>query len=179
PPKCDAAPLACLVVGSAHYLDKDYGSARSSWDRAKALEPVLGDYLEYLQAASCQGEGDSAAVVKTLDGFEQKYPDSLLSHEVTMLYASGLMATNEPQKAVAYLEKHRAPLKADVEITLARAYLASGEKQKAIDIFHRIYFEMPVSVEAEASAIELRNQGEPQPVGSFDQKHTRATLLTK
>jgi soluble lytic murein transglycosylase len=177
--KDDAGPLAWLVIGYAHNLDKDYVSARSAWDRAKPLEPVLGDYLDYLYAVAYQGESNSAAVLKTLEDFEQKYPDSLESHDVTMLYANALLATNAPQAAAAFLEKHRQPLRADVEITLARANLAAGDKPKAQDIFRRIYFEMPTSVEAEASAIELRTLGEAQPVGSFDQHHTRAALLTK
>jgi soluble lytic murein transglycosylase len=105
--KDDAGPLAWLVIGYAHYIDKDYVSARSSWDRAKPLEPLLGDYLAYLQAAAYQGEGNHAAVLTTLDGFDQKYPDSLESHDVAMLYGSALMATGAPGCAVAYLEKHR------------------------------------------------------------------------
>ena len=44
--KDDAGPLAWIVVGYAHYLDKDFVSARSAWVRAKSLEPLLGDYLE-------------------------------------------------------------------------------------------------------------------------------------
>ena len=177
--KDDAGPLAWLVIGYAHYLDKDYVNAQLSWDRAKALEPLLGDYLDYLQAAAYQGEGNHEGVLKTLEGFEQKYPDSLQSHDVIMLYASALLATDAPQRAAAYLEKHRLPMKADIEITLARAYLASGEKTKAEDIFRRIYFDMPTSVEAEGAAIELRTMGEQPPTGSFDQRHARAALLTK
>jgi soluble lytic murein transglycosylase len=177
--KDDAGPLAWLVIGYAHYLDKDYVSARSSWDRTKPLEPLLGDYLDYLNAAAYQNESNPKAVLQTLEGFEQKYPDSLQARDVTMLYASALLATNDPQRAAAYLEKHRQPMKADIEITLARAYLASGDKNKAADIFHRLYFETPTSIEAEASAIELRNLGETPPVGSFDQRHVRATLLAK
>jgi soluble lytic murein transglycosylase len=177
--KDDAGPLAWLVIGYAHYLDKDFVSARSSWDRAKPLEPLLGDYLDYLHAVAYQSENNPKAVLQTLEGFEQKYPDSLQLRDVTMLYASALLATNDPQRASAYLEKHRQPMKADIEITLARAYLASGDKNKAVDIFRRIYFETPTSVEAEASAIELRNLGETPPAGSFDQRHTRAVLLAK
>ncbi|HWF04015.1 MAG TPA: transglycosylase SLT domain-containing protein, partial [Candidatus Angelobacter sp.] len=177
--KDDAGPLAWLVIGYAHNLDKDYVSARSAWDRAKQLEPVLGDYLDYLHAVAYQSESNSAAVLQTLEGFEQKYPDSLESHDAAMLYADALLATNAPQAAAAFLEKHRQPLRADVEITLARAYLAAGDKPKAQDIFRRIYFDMPTSVEAEASAIELRTLGEALPMGNFDQHHTRAALLSK
>lgn len=175
----DAGPLAWLVIGYAHYLDKDYEKARSSWDRSKSLEPLLGDYLAYLQAAAYQGESNQSAVLQTLEGFEQKYPDSLQSHDVAMLYAVALIATNEPQRAAAYLEKHRQPVKPDIEITLGRAYLAAGEKARAADVFRKLYFEMPTSAEADAAALELRNLGETPPAGSFDQRHTRAGLLTK
>jgi soluble lytic murein transglycosylase len=177
--KDDAGPLAWVVIGYAHYLDKDYVSARSSWGRAKSLEPLLGDYLAYLQAVTLQGENNHAAVLETLDGFDEKYPDSLQSHDAAMLYAAALMATNAPQQAAAFLEKHRQPVKADIEITLARACLAAGDKSKASDIFHKLYFEMPTSAEADSAAIELRGLGEAQPVGSFDQRHARVMLLTK
>jgi soluble lytic murein transglycosylase len=177
--KDDAGPLAWVVVGYAHYLDKDYASARSSWVRAKSLEPLLGDYLAYMQALAYQGENNHAAVLQALDGFDEKYPDSLQSHDAAMLYASEMMATNAPDRAAAFLEKHRQPVKSDIEITLARAYLAAGDKTKASDIFHKLYFEMPTSAEAEAAAIELRTLGEPQPVGTFDQRHNRVLLLTK
>ena len=177
--KDDAGPLAWVVVGYAHYLDKDYASARSSWTRGKSLEPLLGDYLAYMQALAYQGENNHAAVLETLDGFDDKYPDSLQSHDAAMLYASALMATGAPAKAAEFLEKHRQPVKSDIEITLARAYLAAGDKGKASDIFHKLYFEMPTSAEAEAAAIELRTMGEMQPVGTFDQRHNRVLLLTK
>jgi soluble lytic murein transglycosylase len=177
--KDDAGPLAWVVVGYAHYLDKDYAGARSSWARTKSLEPLLGDYLAYMQALAYQGENNHAAVLETLDGFDEKYPDSLQSHDAAMLYASALMATGVPAKAAEFLEKHRQPVKSDIEITLARAYLAAGDKSKASDIFHRLYFEMPTSADAEAAAIELRTMGEMQPVGTFDQRHNRVLLLTK
>lgn len=177
--KDDAGPLAWVVVGYAHYLDKDFISARSAWDRSRPLEPLLGDYLAYMRALAYQGENNRAAVLETLDGFDEKYPDSLQSHDAAMLYASALMATNAPDRAVAFLEKHRQPVKADIEITLARAYLAAGDKTKASAIFHKLYFEIPTSAEADAAAIELRNQGETQPVGTFDQRHGRVLLLTK
>lgn len=177
--KDDAGPLAWLVVGYAHYLDRDFTSARSAWKHSRLLEPLLGDYLAYLNAAAYQGESNSVEVLQTLEGFDQKYPDSLEAHDVAMLYASALLASKEPEKAIAYLEKHRQPVKPDIEITLGRAYLAAGDKAKAADIFHKIYFEMPTSAEAEPAALELRNMGEEQPVGTFDQRHARIGLLTK
>jgi peptidoglycan lytic transglycosylase len=175
----DAGPLAWLVIGYAHYLDRDYVSARSVWERSQPLAPLLGDYLTYLQAAAYQGENNPAAVVETLKDFDQKYPDSLQTHDVAMLYGGALIAANEAQKAAAYLEKHRQPVKSDIELTLGRAYLAAGDKGKAAEIFRRIYFETPTSAEADPAELELRNMGEAQPVGTFEQRHTRVGLLSK
>jgi soluble lytic murein transglycosylase len=177
--KDDAGPLAWTVLGYAHYLDKDYGSARESWQHAEEISPLLGDYLDFLRASAWQGEGNQEEVIKTLEGFEEKYPDSLNLHEANLLYANALIATNQAPKAAMFLEKHREPPKADTELTLGRAYAKAGENQKAIATFHGIYFEMPTSAEADLAVTELRGLGEPNPVGTFEQRRTRADLLFK
>jgi soluble lytic murein transglycosylase len=175
----DAGPLAWLVVGYAHYLDKDYVNAHTSWTRASTLAPVLGDYLDYFRASAYQGQSDYAAVMKTLQGFEQKYPDSLYLHDTVLLYAAALMGSGDPKSASAYLEKHRQPVRPDIEIALGRAYLAAHEKARGVEILRRLYFEMPLSAEADAAALELRGTGEAQPAGNFEQRYTRALLLLK
>jgi len=174
-----AGPLAWLVVGYAHYLDKEYPKALAAWQRTGDLEPELGDYLDYLRATAYHGEANHAAVLKTLEGFEEKYPDSLFIHDSVLLYAESLMDTNEPQRAAAYLEKHRQPLRLDVELALARAYRSGGQNGKAAELLRRIYFEEPVSAEAESAATELRLMGEITPSGTFEQRHARAATLLK
>jgi soluble lytic murein transglycosylase len=177
--KDDAGPLAWTVLGYAHYLDKDYGSARESWQHAEEISPLLGDYLDFLRASAWQGEGNQEEVIKTLEGFEQKYPDSLNLHDVSLLYANALIATNQGEKAAAFLEKHRQPGKADIELALGRAYAKANDAVKAAAIFHSIYFEMPTSPEADLAVTELRGLGEPTPVGTFEQRRLRADLLFK
>jgi soluble lytic murein transglycosylase len=175
----DASALAWLVLGYARYLDKNYPQARASWQRSSALEPLLGDYLAWLQASAYQGEGNQAAVITTLEGFEQKYPDSLNIHDVQMLYAGALAAIGEPERAAEYLEKRRQPYRPDLELALARDYQAAGHQDKQAEILRRLYFEMPLSPEGEAAALELRSQGEARPAGSFEQRHVRAELLLR
>src|SRR5262249_2667578 len=175
----DAAAMAWMVLGYAHYLDKDYAAARSAWQQTSAIEPVVGDYLTWLRAASYQGENNSAQAVATLDGFEQKYPDSLNLHDVQVLYASALLAGEAPQRAVAYLEKRRQPEQPDLELLLARAYLAADEKNKAKDVFRHLYFELPLSAEADVAATELKALAGPRPAGSFEQRRARAETLLK
>jgi soluble lytic murein transglycosylase len=175
----DAAALAWLVLGYARYLDRNFAQARASWQHTAALEPVLGDYLAWLRASAYQGEGNSAAVVAALEGFEQKYPDSLNLHDVQLLYAGALAANAEPQRAAAYLEKHRTPYHPDTELALARAYRSADQGDKAAEILRRLYFDMPLSYEADAAALDLRAQGETRPAGTFEQRHARAEMLLK
>lgn len=174
-----AGPLAWLVVGYAHSLDKEYAKALIAWQHTTALAPVLGDYLDYLQAIAQAGLGNHEAVIKTLDGFEQKYPDSVFLHESAVLYAQALVATGSSQPAIAYLEKHRQPLHPDVELMLANVYRSTGQNAKATEILRRIYFDQPLASEAESAAQELRSLGEVRPNGSFEQYHARAQVLLK
>lgn len=171
--------LAWVVVGYAHYLDKEYPKALTAFQHTADLEPVLGDYLDYLRAAAYHGEENHQAVLKTLEGFDQKYPDSLLIHDSVLLYAESLMATNAPQGAAAYLEKHRQPSHLDIELTLAHAYRSAGQNAKTAEILRRIYFDEPVAAEAESAATELRLMGEITPNGTFEQRHARAATLLK
>ena len=177
--KDDAAPLAWLVLGYAHYLDKDYGKARDAWKKAEPLQPILGDYLDWLRATAWQAEGNSAEVLKTLAGFEQRDPDSIHFHDMMLLYGNALVATGKPKDAIAYFEKHRTPVAADTELSLALAYRAAGMKPQGADILRRIYFEMPASDQAPFAAVILRGDGEAQPSGTFGQRYTRAELLMR
>jgi soluble lytic murein transglycosylase len=175
----DAAALAWLVLGYARSLDKNYAQARASWQHAGALEPVLGDYLAWLRAGTYQAEGNAAAVITALEGFEQKYPDSLNLHEVQLLYSGALVANGEPQRAATYLEKRRQPYHPDTELFLARAYQGADQREKAAEILRRLYFEMPLTTEAEAAALDLQSLGEARPAGTFEQRRIRAEMLLK
>ena len=179
PAGADAGALAWLVLGYAHYLDKDYTRALDSWQQTSSLEPVLGDYLTWLRASALQGDAKPAAVVAALEGFEQKFPDSLNLRDVQLLYAGALLASGESQRAAAYLEKRRVPYRPGLELLLAHAYLSAEEKNKAKEIFRRLYFEAPLAPEAEIAAQELKTMGEVPPSGSFDQRQARAEALSK
>jgi soluble lytic murein transglycosylase len=175
----EAGPLAWLVLGYARYLDNDFPNALASWQRAKGVAPVLGDYLAFLSASAYQAQQKNQDVITTLADFEQKYPDSLLLHDAGLMYARALTSSGAPQRAAAYLEKHRQPVHADFEFALAQAVQTAGEKDKAAEIFRHIYFDLPLSLEAETASFELRAMGEVQPIGSFDSRRSRADSLLK
>src|SRR5437016_4167974 len=149
----EAGPLAWLVLGYAHYLDSEFPKALASWQRSKGIAPVLGDYLAYLTASAYQAQQKNEEVVTTLADFEQKYPDSLLLHDAGLMYARALTASGAPQRAVAYLEKHRQPGRADLEFALAQGYQAEGAKDKAAEIFRHIDLDLALSPVAQTSCV--------------------------
>jgi soluble lytic murein transglycosylase len=179
PETSDAGALAWLALGYAHYLDKDYVQARASWQHTASLMPILGDYLDWLKASAYGNESNWTAVITTLEGYDQKYPDSLNVHDAELLYSNALMESHEAQRAVAYLEKHRQPFHADMELLLAKAYQTIGEKSKATEILRKLYFEAPLAPEADTAEQMLHASGEAPPAGSFEQRHARVELLLK
>jgi len=174
--KDEAGPLAWLALGYAHLLDSDYAKALAAWRRAKDLQPLLGDHLDYLEAMAHQGEHDFQSVITLLQPFEDRYPDSVLTHEVVLLYANALSAGGNSKAAIALLEQHRQPMRPDTEFTLGKAYQGAGEHEKAAAVFSRIYYELPLSSEADIINNDLRSFTAD---ATYDARFNRADLLLK
>ncbi|MFZ3342325.1 MAG: transglycosylase SLT domain-containing protein [Terriglobales bacterium] len=172
----DAGALAWLVVGYAHTLDHDYAKAIDPLNRAKAGASELGDYVAYYLGDAYLKTGHNAEALATLADFSTNFPDSLLIRDAHFDYASVLFDEGRAQEAAALLEKDRLPVRSDIELALGRAYENAGEKQKAIDAFRNIYFNIPNSFEADAAGAELRKLGV---TGSSAERRTRADLLFK
>jgi len=172
----DAGALAWLVIGYAHTLDHDYAKAIEPLNRAKAGASELADYVAYHLGDAYMKTGHNAEAMATLAEFATNYPDSLLIRDAHLAYASVLFDEGRAQEAAALLEKDRLPVRSDIELELGRAYELAGNKQKAIDAFRNLYFNMPNSSEADAAGAELRKLGI---TGSAGERRTRADLLFK
>jgi soluble lytic murein transglycosylase len=177
----DAGVLARLALGYAHVLDQDYAKAIEPLRQARANAGDLGDYIDYFLATSYSGLGQSAEVVETLRGYDEKYPDSLFARDVVVLYANALIATGEAQAAIALLEKHRHPPRAEVDLALGRAYAKAGDSTRAADALRRVYFSMPLSTEAEQAKTELDalSVTASLPPPSFSERKMRADVLSQ
>jgi len=174
--KEDAGALAWLVIGYARTLDHDYAKAIDPLNRAKAGASELGDYVAYYLGDAYLKTGHNAEALAALADFSKNFPDSLLIRDAHLVYATVLLEEGRAQEAAGLLEKDRAPVRSDLELAIGRAYLASGEKQKAADAFRNVYFNIPNSFEADAAGAELRKLGISGPV---TERRTRADLLFK
>ena len=174
--KEDAGALAWLVVGYAHTLDHDYAKAIDPLNRAKAGASELGDYVAYYLGDAYLRTGHNGEALASLADFGRNFPDSLLIRDAHFDYASVLFDEGRAQEAAALLEKDRLPVRSDIEIAIGRAYENAGDKQKAIEAFRNVYFNIPNSSEADPAGAELRKLGV---TGSAAERRTRADLLFK
>jgi len=176
--KEDAGALAWLVLGYAHVLDHDYAKAIDPLSRARPKAGDLGDYVSYYLASSYLQTGRSAEAVAILADFNKTYPDSLVIKDAYVVYAGALIAEGRGLEATTLLEKDREPVRADVELGLGRAYAATGQTAKAVGALRNVYYNMPVSPEADTANLELKKVAGSPPVPLADRR-TRADLLAK
>lgn len=176
--KEDAGALAWLVVGYAHLIDHDYAKAIDPLNRAKPLAGDIGDYVAYYLGTCYQQTGRQADALATLANFREAHPDSVLTRDADVTYASGLLTEKRAVEAAALLEKDRVPARSDVELAIGRAYAALGETEKAADALGNVYYNMPTSPDADAAYVELKKLA-IVPIGTPAQLKTRADLLMK
>lgn len=176
--KDDAGALAWLVVGYAHVLDHDYAKAIEPLNRAKPLAGDLGDYVAYYLGTSYSQTGHVPEALATLADFDTAHPDSLLVRDAQVSYADALLLEKRGAEAVALLEKSRLPVRSDMELTVGRAYAAAGQPAKAAEALGNIYYNMPMSAEADAAWAELKKLPSLPPATAAQRK-TRADLLMK
>lgn len=174
----DAGAMANLALGYAHILDHDARLAVAPLRKAQAHAGDLGDYFTYFLGSALQASGDSEGALAALLDFPARYPDSIFLRDAVLVYANALVNTNNPQLAVAMLQKNRLPTRADYEFALGQAQLKAGETAKGADTLRHVYFSLPLSPEADKAATLLRAL--PEGLGStFALEKVRADVLAR
>ena len=173
--------LAWLVVGYARSLDSQYAQAVPPLKQARAHAGELADYVDYFLGSAQLSSGDARGAAATLEGFEQRYPDSILLRDALMLQARALVATGDAAAAARLLEAHRAPPSAELELALGRAYAAAGKPESAAEAWRRAYYTMPLQSDSQEAGAQLKALSErvklPAPLQS--ERKQRAELLLK
>ena len=175
----DAGSLAWLAVGYAYFLDRQYARSIDSLNHAKPHAGEIGDYIAYYLASSQLQSGHTAEALLSLSKFDDNFPESLLIRDAHVLYAGALISANRAKEAAALLEKDREPIRADLELTLGRAYAAAGEPAKAVAVLRHLYFELPLSFEASVVQSDLQKLSSTPGISppSFGDEKSRADAL--
>ena len=177
----NAGALAWLVVGYSRLQDGARVQAVDALRMAQPQAGVVGDYVDYFLASAYRDTGNPEAVIAVLKEFESRYPGSLFRDDVILMNAAALQAAGRLKDAIAFLEAHRDPLRADVELAVARAYGKANETGKAAEAFRRVYYAMPLTEQAEEAASELKTIESAKRISppTSAQRRQRADLLAE
>lgn len=175
----DAGALAYLVLGYAHSQDREYSKSIEALKNAKPHAREISDYVDYILGQAYRADNQPKEALLALGGFTKSYPDSIFVRDAALAYADTLMTTNAFDQAADALAEQRKPVRADIEFALGKAYLGAGSNDKAIEVFRHLYFEMPLSPEADEAGNELRRLISGGSFGSFEMRKTRADLLAR
>jgi soluble lytic murein transglycosylase len=175
----DAGALAWFVVAYAHMLDHSPAEALEPLRRAQANANELADYVTYYRASALQQTGSFVQAEVLLRDFESKFSGSIFTRDVHVTRAHALIALERPAEAVAILEADRQPVRADVEVTLGRAYAAARQSAKAVAALRTVFYGMPMAPEADEAEKELLTLSGKAPPATIAERKTRVDLLVK
>lgn len=175
----EAAALAWLTLGLAYAQDQKFEKAISAYKNAKVSAWELSDYVDFYLANAYRSLGRTQDVVVVLDGFDKRYPESIFVRDAALTLATVLSSIGADDRAVLTLEPLREPTRSDVEAALGRAYAAIGKKEIAIEALRNVYYNMPMSGQAEDSGALLKRLVGSGPYATLEMRKQRADLLVR
>ena len=117
--------------------------------------------------------GEPAQCQDYISGF------TVILRDAALMQANALLSTNSFEEAVDVLENVRKPIRADIELGIGKAYAGNGETAKALDAFHKIYYQIPLCSEADEAGARLRELAPNDAYVTRAVRKTRADLLAK
>jgi soluble lytic murein transglycosylase len=179
-PRTRTAALARFLRGYLYYGSQNYPGAVEALDgQAIGATTSLGDYAYFYRAESEAANDGKSAARRDYETVYARYPDSLRVREARLRTAEMAIALGDPSSAIKDLAPMVEANDADASHITAQAYEAMGNRDRAVESYRRIYFELPAtsaSVTAEARLAALGSPPKENP-GSFAEERSRADGL--
>ena len=148
--------LAFFVLGYREYDADSNDAAIRDFTQAAETDFSLADYAEFYLASAAQAAHQPEIVLKALDGFSSRFPQSTLREEASELYARTLLASGQPQRAAEVLTaSSRVRQDPSLALLLAGAYLETARPEDAARTYQEIYYAFPTSGEARTASQAL------------------------
>ena len=158
----DAAAAAYLALGHAYLLDKRFADAETALAQARRADGELADYEDFLDAEAGHEAGDDAVAEKILQGFTERYPDSIFNAQVPELEATALLALGNrtgARQVLAAAAGTEAASRPGFQLAEGQVELALGEQQAAEASFKQLLLAHPLSAEAQTARAKLTELG--------------------
>ncbi len=174
--------LVSLTVGYRAYRRRNYLEAKATLQRAVGRPFPLADYAEYFFALSTAETGGKKEGVALLEDFAERYPGSPFLNPSVVARSAWLVDLNRAEESALFLLRQSSLNEEPMLLrALARAYLATGEKSEASEVYQRLYYSFPLSdagKEAEDALRRLRrNRRVTIPSPAVELQSRRADIL--
>ena len=178
-PRTRTAALARFLRGYLYYGSQNYPAAVDALDgEAIGAATALGDYAYFYRAES-EAVSDQMSAGHDFGTVYARYPDSLRARDARLRAAEMAVGLGDPATAIKDLASMVKNNDADATLVTGQAQEAIGKNDQAIQVYRRIYYELPATsarVQAEARLAALNASPKDTP-GSFLQERSRADAL--
>ena len=176
-----ASGPAELARGAALIADGKFAAALPLVANAALATTPLAAYGRYYSGVALLGLGrasEAAAAFAAVDGRVEGY----LNEALPLRMAEAALARNDAKRAADILddlEDETLTVPEEVLVRLGAALDASGEREQAVRIYQRVYYEFPLSTQASAAQSALERLETPAliPADRFQRELARAERL--
>ncbi len=150
--------------GLKFLLDGEYAAALSLVSSPALTSTPLADYAEYYKGLALLGLERFEAAEDTFDDLEDRDLTGYLAQAVPLREAEVAMLRNKPSEALAILEdlaREKITAPEDLLLRIARAAEEARQIDRALAVYRRLYFEFPLSAEAEIAEAEINRLDAP------------------
>jgi soluble lytic murein transglycosylase len=158
----EAAAAAYLALGHAYLLDKNYAEAAADFRLARQAGTELADFADFLGARANHEAANESAAEALLNGFAQRYPESIFIAQAPELEAETLLAMQDAsgaQKVLAADAGTAAANRPGYQLAQGEVAFALGKTQQAESLFKRLLLAHPLGQEGEIARIKLTAMG--------------------
>jgi soluble lytic murein transglycosylase len=179
-PRTRTAALARFLRGYSYYASQNYPAAIEALDaQAIANAASIGDYAFFYRAESEASTESKSGARRDYNSVYAKYPDSMKVHEARIRAAEMAVVLGDPLGGIKDVGDLAAANDADALFVTAQAHEAMGKNDQAIELYRRIYYQLPAtsaSIKADQKLAGLDSSPKNRP-GSFAEERTRADGL--
>lgn len=173
---------AAFALGFGDFQQKRFDRARRNFEKAQR-STLLDDYADYYLALTLAELDRPAEAARALEDFATRHPSSILIRAALERQADLLLILGRPEHALALLRAYPdTAAQPELILLLARVLEATGDLAEAARAYQRVYYEFPLSPEANSAWQPLRELGRrlgprfPQP--TLNERLGRADKLS-
>jgi soluble lytic murein transglycosylase len=151
-------PMARFARGVKLFGEGEYAAALPLVGASSLATTVMADYARYYTGLTQLRLEKLDEADRTFAALAEAKPTGYLAEAVPLRRAEVAVARKDSRSAVTLLEplaREKMTTPEAVLMQIARAALDAGDRDKAIAYFRRLYFEFPLSAEAELAKTEL------------------------